>query len=157
MFRVLILFLWLPLTMAAAWAPVDSRSLSRSRAITPLQAAPQDDNGNVDFTTRRNMLGTAFVAGSLAFFPSVSSSRDRSTARSAWPYAPSPLPSASRTPAELSYSLTVSYEGDDPLASFGAELSGMKALNTNTVVNATLNQAIDQSIKKKQIDPRTHG
>lgn len=157
MFRVLILLL-ITASAVTAWAPVASCSSYRS-AIKSLPAASQSDGGvdgsTMDKTSRRGMLGSVFATASLAFFPSVASAKDsRSSAPSPWPYAPSPLP----TSARLS-SVTLSYEaGDDPLASFGAELSGMKTLNIGTSVNATgLNQAIEQSAKKRQINPRTHG
>lgn len=143
-----------------AWVPVTSRS----HCFTLIKAASQDDGRHdvVDDTgilSRRGMLTAAFTAASLTFLPSAVSSKDsRSSSPSPWPYAPSPLPTASHTPAELSSSVTVSLEGDDPLASFGAELSGMKTINASPSVNATgLNQALEQSSKKKRIDPRTHG
>lgn len=130
---------------------------------TSLQTVSHRDEDDAATTSRRGMLGTVFTAASLTFLPLTCSARDRSSAvpsTNCWPYASSLLPPASR--ATLSSSVTVSYDAnDDPLASFGMELSGMKSINSsNMSVNATgggLNQAIDQSMKKKLIDPRTHG
>lgn len=155
MIRVLIILL---LGVAEAWvAPV----AHNFRVITSLRAI-SNDNGDFTLATRRNVLGATFTAASLTCLPSASSSRERSSVPSAWPYAPSPLPSAARAPAEpsISSSLTVSYDGSDPLASFGAELSGLKTINANSALNVTggnIDQALDQSTKKRQIDPRTHG
>ena len=150
---VLILFLVSWTTAAWAWVPLFSPSF---RSLPSHQGTSRDD-GDFYEMSRRSVLGVSFAAVSLTFRPSASFPKDRSSAPTAWPHSPSPLPTSARTPVELS-SLTLSYEENDPLASFGIELSGMKKVNTNISVNATgLNQAIDQSIKKKQIDPRTHG
>lgn len=156
MIRSLITFIFISGTVTAAWVPM----VSRHSDTTLLQSSLRDDDDNA-LVSRREMFGTAFAAASLTFLPSISSARDRNGVPSAWPYAPSPLPSVAARPTLSSSSVTLSYEGgDDPLASFGAELSGMKTINTS--VNVTgggggLDQAIDQSMKKKRIDPRTHG
>lgn len=162
MFRLLLLFLIVG--VAAAWTPVAYRNLQASTSLKASRV-DGDDGKDTDGLSRRNVLSTAFAAASLTFLPSAALSKDsRSSSPSPWPYAPSPLPSSARTPAELSSiysysSVAISLEGDDPLASFGAELSSMKTIApSSTVVNATgLNQAIDESSKKKRIDPRTHG
>lgn len=157
MFRSLITLIFTSGTVLA-WAPMVSRHCFHSDT-TLCQSS--HDEGIIALVSRRGMFGTVFAAASLTFLPLESSARDRNGAvPSGWPYAPSPLPSAVAS-ATLSSSVTVSYEGsDDPLASFGAELSGMKTINTSVNVTGgggNLDEAIDQSMRKKRIDPRTHG
>ena len=158
MLRLLILFLIGATTLA--WAPVISQFDS-----APALHATRDENRNK--MSRRRLLNSAFAA--LTFLPSTSLAK-----------LPGPLPSV-HSESELS-STTLSYDTtpsqQDPLDSFGKELSGIKSTFGNmpdtrnpTTVNSAispptyvpstgnasnLQQAIEESLKKKRIDPRTH-
>ena len=158
MLRLLILFLII--VMTSAWVPV----VSQFNSATALHAARDKDHDNM---SRRRVLNSAFAA--LTFLPSASVAKS-----------PIHLPSV-HSAAELS-SITLSYDtpSEDPLDSFGKELSGITSTAGNipdtrnpTAVNSAaspptyapsstgnasnLQQAIDESLKKKRIDPRTHG
>jgi hypothetical protein len=151
MLRLLILLLISVTTLA--WVPL----VSQCNSATALHAS-RDEGRNM---SRRLVLNSAVAT--LTFLPSVSLAKSTT-----------PLPS------ELS-SITMSYDtsSEDPLDSFGKELSGIKSTTGNmpdtrnpTTVNSEANpptyapstgnasnlqQAIDESLKKKRIDPRTHG
>lgn len=157
MLRLLILLLISVMTLA--WVPV----ISQFNSATALHAARDEDHKNM---SRRRVLNAAFAA--LTLLPSASLAK-----------LSGPLPSV-HSSAELS-SITLSYDTppEDPLDSFGKELSGITSPAGNipdtqnpTAVNSAassptyapstgsasnLQQAIDESLKKKRIDPRTHG
>lgn len=140
MLRLLILLL--ASTTTASWVPVVSQFSSASALYVHVRASRDEEAHNM---SRRRVLNSSFCI--LAFV----------------------VPCASLASSE------------DPLDSFGKQLSSsgaagkmpatpQSAVNVNSAVTPTppthysdggnaanLQQAIDESLKKKRIDPRTHG